>query len=195
VGPAADQEAGPTIYAESRPCQNYPDARCLPALAEGILALDFPEGDAARIEELNVRANEGELTDEEEAELEAYANINDLLAYWQSKDPSEVTAARISGPSEAVRQRARNRCEYRRLPQAAFRRGFHIEHIVARQHGGPISLNNLALACWSCNLKEGSNLHTVHLSRGAGCQACRAESHLRAPKGQITSGGRTHSNS
>ncbi|MGA2144952.1 MAG: hypothetical protein ABSH49_08315 [Bryobacteraceae bacterium] len=55
------------------------------ALAEGILVLDFPEEDAARIEELNVRANEGELTDEEEAELEAYANINDLLAYWQSK--------------------------------------------------------------------------------------------------------------
>jgi hypothetical protein len=49
------------------------------------LALDFPEGDAVRIEELNVRANEGELTGEEEAEMEAYTNINDLLAYWQSK--------------------------------------------------------------------------------------------------------------
>ena len=55
------------------------------ALAESILAFDFPEKDAARIEELNVRANEGELTDEEEAELEAYININELLAYWQSK--------------------------------------------------------------------------------------------------------------
>jgi len=55
------------------------------ALAEGILALDFPDDDAARIEVLNAKANEGELTDEEEAELEAYANINDLLAYWQSK--------------------------------------------------------------------------------------------------------------
>jgi hypothetical protein len=55
------------------------------ALAEGILALDFPDEDAARIEVLNAKANEGELTDEEEAELEAYANINDLLAYWQSK--------------------------------------------------------------------------------------------------------------
>ena len=55
------------------------------ALAEGILALDFPEGDASRIEELNARANECKLTEEEEAELEAYTNINDLLAYWQSK--------------------------------------------------------------------------------------------------------------
>jgi hypothetical protein len=55
------------------------------ALAENILTFDFPEGDAARIEELNVRANEGKLTEEEEAELETYININDLLAYWQSK--------------------------------------------------------------------------------------------------------------
>ena len=55
------------------------------ALAEGIIALDFPEEDAARIEELNVKANEGELSEEEEAELEAYANISELLAYWQSK--------------------------------------------------------------------------------------------------------------
>lgn len=54
-------------------------------LAESILALDFPEGDAARVEELNARANEGTLTEEEEAELEAYVNIGDLLAYWQSK--------------------------------------------------------------------------------------------------------------
>jgi hypothetical protein len=55
------------------------------ALAEGILALDFPEDDAACIEVLNVKANDGELTDEEEIELEAYSNINELLAYWQSK--------------------------------------------------------------------------------------------------------------
>ncbi len=56
-----------------------------PALAEGILALDFPEDDAARIQELNVRANEGQLTDDERSELEAYINVSDLLAYWQSK--------------------------------------------------------------------------------------------------------------
>ncbi len=55
------------------------------ALAESILALDFPEGDAARIEGLNVKANEGNLTEEEDAELETYINVNDLLAYWQSK--------------------------------------------------------------------------------------------------------------
>jgi hypothetical protein len=56
-----------------------------PALAESLLALDFPESDATRIEELNIRANEGELTEYEAAELEAYINVGDLLAYSQSK--------------------------------------------------------------------------------------------------------------
>jgi uncharacterized protein YnzC (UPF0291/DUF896 family) len=55
------------------------------ALAESILSLDFPEEDATRIDELNAKANEGTLTDEEAAELEAYINVSDLLAYWQSK--------------------------------------------------------------------------------------------------------------
>jgi hypothetical protein len=54
-------------------------------LAESILTLDFPEGDAARIAELNARANEGTLTEDEQTILEAYVNISDLLAYWQSK--------------------------------------------------------------------------------------------------------------
>jgi len=55
------------------------------ALAESVLEFDFPEWDALRAEQLNFKANEGQLTDEETAELEAYVNINDLLAYWQSK--------------------------------------------------------------------------------------------------------------
>ena len=57
-----------------------------------------------------------------------------------------------------VRRRAGNECEYCRLPQKAFRRPFHIEHIVAKQHGGQTRLENLALACWRCNLKKGPNL-------------------------------------
>ena len=54
-------------------------------LAESLLALDFPDEDAERIEELNAKANEGSLSSDEEAELEAYVNIGDLLAHWQSK--------------------------------------------------------------------------------------------------------------
>ena len=69
-------------------------------------------------------------------------------------------------PAEAVRHRAGNRCEYCRLPQAAFRRGFHTEHIVARQHGGSANLDNLAFACWSCNLKKGPNLSGIDPETG-----------------------------
>ncbi len=61
-------------------------ARGMPRpLAESILELDFPDDAAARIEALNTRANQGTLTEAEEAELEAYINVSDLLAYWQSK--------------------------------------------------------------------------------------------------------------
>ncbi len=54
-------------------------------LAESIFALDFPDNAATRNDELNGKANAGTLTDEEAGELEAYVNIGDLLAYWQSK--------------------------------------------------------------------------------------------------------------
>jgi 5-methylcytosine-specific restriction endonuclease McrA len=57
-----------------------------------------------------------------------------------------------------VRRRAGHRCEYCRLPEEAFTRPFHIEHIVAKQHGGKTQAENLALACWYCNLKKGPNL-------------------------------------
>ena len=65
-----------------------------------------------------------------------------------------------------VRRRAGDHCEYCRLPQLAFRRPFHIEHIVARQHGGSSRLENLALACWNCNLKKGPNLSGIDPTTG-----------------------------
>jgi hypothetical protein len=65
-----------------------------------------------------------------------------------------------------VRRRAGDRCEYCQLPQSAFRRAFHIEHIVARQHGGLSRPGNLALACWNCNLKKGPNLSGVDPKTG-----------------------------
>ena len=57
-----------------------------------------------------------------------------------------------------VRRRAGGRCEYCRLPQESFDVSHHVEHIVARQHGGGDELDNLALACHLCNLHKGPNL-------------------------------------
>jgi hypothetical protein len=58
-----------------------------------------------------------------------------------------------------VRSRAGERCEYcglqqRQTPFALF----HIDHIVARQHGGTDDPDNLALACHRCNHHKGPNL-------------------------------------
>ncbi len=59
----------------------------------------------------------------------------------------------------SVRQRAADRCEYCRLPQLAQPFvSFHVEHIVARQHGGSDDLENLCLACERCNAAKGPNL-------------------------------------
>lgn len=55
------------------------------SLAEDILLLDFPQREADRISKLNERANEGALTESEEAKMEAYVNVADLLAFWQSR--------------------------------------------------------------------------------------------------------------
>ncbi len=58
-----------------------------------------------------------------------------------------------------VRHRAGDVCEYCRLPQASSRYvRFHIDHIVARQHGGPTDADNLALACGYCNHQKGPNI-------------------------------------
>ena len=57
-----------------------------------------------------------------------------------------------------VRARARNCCEYCRLPQSASRFTFHIEHTLARQHGGKTTWGNLALSCPDCNSHKGPNI-------------------------------------
>ena len=61
----------------------------------------------------------------------------------------------------AVRFRARFRCEYCRLPEVASDLTFPIDHVIARQHQGPTSLENLALACPRCNAHKGPNLSTI----------------------------------
>ena len=57
-----------------------------------------------------------------------------------------------------VRSRAGLRCEYCRLPQKYSELTHHVEHIVAKQHGGSDQADNLALACHRCNLHKGPNL-------------------------------------
>jgi hypothetical protein len=58
-----------------------------------------------------------------------------------------------------VRERAGHRCEYCKLHEddADFI-PFHIEHVVAKQHGGTDDPEMLCLACSECNWSKGPNL-------------------------------------
>jgi hypothetical protein len=61
-----------------------------------------------------------------------------------------------------VRERAGGRCEYCRMAEEwepYFT--YHVEHIVARQHGGTDEHANLCLACHHCNLLKGPNLTSI----------------------------------
>ena len=50
--------------------------------------------------------------------------------------------------------RADNRCEYCRMHQSLQGASFHIEHVQPQAKGGSNALDNLALACPSCNLAK-----------------------------------------
>ena len=66
-----------------------------------------------------------------------------------------------------VRNRADNRCEYCRIHQDDEPLWtFHVEHIIARQHGGLDHLDWLALACHECNFRKGPNLAGIDPESG-----------------------------
>jgi hypothetical protein len=56
------------------------------------------------------------------------------------------------------------------MPQAAIDHTFHIEHVIARQHGGGDDPENLALACDRCNLRKGTNLSSLDPETGDAVQ-------------------------
>jgi hypothetical protein len=63
---------------------------------------------------------------------------------------------------QAVRERAEKRCEYCHLPDVLPQTlRFQLEHVLARQHGGATTFENLAWCCQRCNEKKGPNLSGV----------------------------------
>lgn len=70
--------------------------------------------------------------------------------------------------SDALRQlvadRAKDTCEYCLIPQLFGHAGtYHIDHIISEKHRGLSTLENLAYAFPSCNLRKGSDLATYLL--------------------------------
>lgn len=65
-----------------------------------------------------------------------------------------------------VRERAGACCEYCGMPDDATLLPHEPDHIVAVQHGGITSLDNLAYTCHQCNRYKGPNLASVDPDTG-----------------------------
>jgi len=66
-----------------------------------------------------------------------------------------------------VREVSLGRCEYCRMAEAwepYFH--YHVEHIIARQHGGNDDRSNLAFSCNHCNLLKGPNISSIDPDTG-----------------------------
>lgn len=70
-----------------------------------------------------------------------------------------------SRPSAQLRrkvvERADSRCEYCMIHQEDAVSTHQVDHVIAEKHGGKTALENLALSCMTCNLREGSDLSLV----------------------------------
>jgi hypothetical protein len=67
---------------------------------------------------------------------------------------------------EQIRLRAGERCEYCHLPEQVSIYGHHVDHIVASKHGGSSQLENLAWACFQCNVNKGTDIASLDLETG-----------------------------
>lgn len=102
-------------------------AALTPQAARYFLSLNLPVADRQRMEELSERASYHALTPTEQAELETYVRVNDLLLHWQAKARQAIAAPRPcsagAGPrdeSEAIAPGIRRSMEtyWRDLPRA-----------------------------------------------------------------------------
>ena len=66
----------------------------------------------------------------------------------------------------AVRTRAHECCEYCRVAELAVFFGHEPDHVIAEQHGGATTLENLALACVQCNRFKGPNIASLDPESG-----------------------------
>jgi hypothetical protein len=72
------------------------EATLTPEVARGILKLEFDPGDHERVRALSAKAQEGSLTPQERAELEAYIRVNSELMILQSKARVSLKRAKHS---------------------------------------------------------------------------------------------------
>jgi len=66
-----------------------------------------------------------------------------------------------------VRELAKDRCDYCRMPAAFDPLPFQVDHILAQQHGGETVVENLAWSCLHCNKHKGPNIAGLDPLSGA----------------------------
>jgi len=67
---------------------------------------------------------------------------------------------------QLVRERAAGRCEYCLVRDEDVLISHQPDHIIAEQHGGESTAENLALACVHCNRRKGPNIASLDLTTG-----------------------------
>lgn len=65
-----------------------------------------------------------------------------------------------------VIDRASDCCEYCLIHQEDAVARHQIDHVIAEKHGGPTTLENLALSCILCNLRKGTDLSSIDPDTG-----------------------------
>ena len=132
-----------------------------PEVARRLVNVRFDSRTQAHIDKLARKCNEGKLTDAERREYETCVYTIDFIAILQAKARALLSALRK--PHERVlapvRPCAHGRCEYCHLPDGAVSAArFHVEHVIAKQHGGSDGPDNRCWSCHRCNLHKGPNL-------------------------------------
>jgi HNH endonuclease len=68
-------------------------------------------------------------------------------------------SVRVAGElRRTVFERAAGCCEYCRIHQSLVASAHQVDHVIAEKHGGPTTLENLALSCMTCNLRKASDV-------------------------------------
>jgi hypothetical protein len=67
---------------------------------------------------------------------------------------------------QLVWDRARDTCEYCRIPQSLDILPFQIDHVIAEKHHGPTTEDNLAVCCFSDNSYKGPNIAGIDPQTG-----------------------------
>lgn len=67
---------------------------------------------------------------------------------------------------QEVRKRAEGMCEYCLIHEDDMLIPFHVDHIIAEQHHGLTTLENLAWSCYECNNFKGPNISSIDPKTG-----------------------------